>query len=403
MKDEGRKTKEERRGLTGAVAPAAVEAAPNVAVGKGTHVAFEAALEFFLSPLLGFLRDPEVTEVMVNGAERVYVEKRGRVELTRARFDSEADVQAAANNIAQFVGQTLSHERPLLDGRLPDGSRVCIVLGDVASAGTHINIRRFGRATGTPEFLLERAAITPMALEFLSLCVKARRNILVAGGAGAGKTTLVNVLTGAFEEWERVVVIEDTRELQVQRPHVVQLEARPADAYGRGQITVRDLFVTALRMRPDRLVVGEVRRGEALDMIQAMTSGHHGSLTTLHASTPLDACHRLETMALMADVGIPLFALRRQVASAVDVIVQTARLASGRRLVTTISEVDFDDATQTYVINDIFRVPEATVEGEESAAQWTGASAELLRHVQFEGLTGFMEHTRRMLEDGAGA
>ncbi len=403
MKDEGRKTKEERRGLTGAVAPAAVEAAPNVAVGKGTHVAFEAALEFFLSPLLGFLRDPEVTEVMVNGAERVYVEKRGRVELTRARFDSEADVQAAANNIAQFVGQTLSHERPLLDGRLPDGSRVCIVLGDVASAGTHINIRRFGRATGTPEFLLERAAITPMALEFLSLCVKARRNILVAGGAGAGKTTLVNVLTGAFEEWERVVVIEDTRELQVQRPHVVQLEARPADAYGRGQITVRDLFVTALRMRPDRLVVGEVRRGEALDMIQAMTSGHHGSLTTLHASTPLDACHRLETMALMADVGIPLFALRRQVASAVDVIVQTARLASGRRLVTTISEVDFDDATQTYVINDIFRVPEATVEGEEAAAQWTGASAELLRHVQFEGLTGFMEHTRRMLEDGAGA
>jgi pilus assembly protein CpaF len=207
----------------------------------------------------------------------------------------------------------------------------------------------------------------------------------------------VNVLTGAFEEQERVVVIEDTRELQVQRPHVVQLEARPADAYGRGQITVRDLFVTALRMRPDRLVVGEVRRGEALDMIQAMTSGHHGSLTTLHASSPLDACHRLETMALMADVGIPLFALRRQVASAVDVIVQAARLASGRRLVTTISEVDFDDATQTYVINDIFRVPEATVEGEEPAAQWTGASAELLRHVRMEGLSGFMEHTRGML------
>jgi pilus assembly protein CpaF len=397
MKEEGRKKEEGRARLGGAVTPQAVEAAPSVGVGKGTHVAFEAALEFFLSPVLGFLRDPEVTEVMVNGAERVYVEKRGRVELTRARFESEADVQAAANNIAQFVGQTLSHERPLLDGRLPDGSRVCIVLGNVASAGTHINIRRFGRATGTPEFLLEHGAITPMALEFLSLCVKARRNILVAGGAGAGKTTLVNVLTGAFEEWERVVVIEDTRELQVQRPHVVQLEARPADAYGRGQITVRDLFVTALRMRPDRLVVGEVRRGEALDMIQAMTSGHHGSLTTLHASTPLDACHRLETMALMADVGIPLFALRRQVASAVDVIVQTARLSSGRRLVTAISEVDFDDASQTYVINDIFRVPEGGADGNEVAAQWTGASAELLRHVQFEGLTGFMEHTRKML------
>jgi pilus assembly protein CpaF len=382
------------------VQPAAVEAAPAIAAGAGTHAAFEAALSFLLAPLLPFLRDPEVTEVMVNGAEKIYVERRGRVELTRARFESEADVQAAANNIAQFVGQTISHERPLLDGRLPDGSRVCIVLGDVAAAGTHINIRRFGRATGTPEFLLEKGALTPMALEFLSLCVKARRNILVAGGAGSGKTTLVNVLTGAFEEHERVVVIEDTRELQVQRPHVVQMEARPADAYGRGQITVRDLFVTALRMRPDRLVVGEVRRGEALDMIQAMTSGHHGSLTTLHASSPLDACHRLETMALMADVGIPLFALRRQVASAVDVIVQTARLNSGRRLVTSIAEVDFDDAQQTYVINEIFRLQEGAGGGEEVTAQWTGAASALLRHVELEGLAGYMEHTRGMLGGG---
>ena len=389
-----------RRVVKVGAAPATAEVAPAMGAGQGTHAAFEAALEFFLSPVLPFLRDADVTEVMVNGAERIYIEKQGRVELTRARFESEADVQAAANNIAQFVGQTLSHERPLLDGRLPDGSRVCIVLGDaggVAAAGTHINIRRFGRTSGTPEFLLQRAAITPMAMEFLSLCVKARRNILVAGGAGSGKTTLVNVLTGAFEETERIVVIEDTRELQVQRPHVVQLEARPADAHGRGQITVRDLFVTALRMRPDRLVVGEVRRGEALDMIQAMTSGHHGSLTTLHASTPLDACHRLETMALMADVGVPLFALRRQVASAVDVIVQTARLSSGRRLVTTISEVDFDDATQTYLINDIFRMTEAAGQGEEPVAQWTGAPAELLKHVQLEGLGGFMEHNRKML------
>ncbi|HVS72971.1 MAG TPA: ATPase, T2SS/T4P/T4SS family [Phycisphaerae bacterium] len=386
-----------RAARTRTTAPAE-PAAPSIAVGTGTHVAFEAALEFFLAPLLPFLRDPEVTEVMVNGPEKIYVERRGRVELTRARFDSESDVQAAANNIAQFVGQTLTQERPLLDGRLPDGSRVCIVLshaGGLAASGTHINIRRFGRATGTPEFLLEKGALTPMALEFLSLCVKARQNILVAGGAGSGKTTLVNVLTGAFDEQERVVVIEDTRELQVQRPHVVQMEARPADAYGRGQITVRELFVTALRMRPDRLVVGEVRRGEALDMIQAMTSGHHGSLTTLHASSPLDACHRLETMALMADVGIPLFALRRQVASAIDVIVQTARLATGRRLVTSIAEVDFDDATQNYIITDIFRITGA---GDDAAAQWTGQPSHTLGHLRHEGLDQWIQHTRHMLD-----
>ena len=295
-------------------------------VGAGTHAAFEASLEFFLSPLVPLLRDPEVTEIMVNGPEKIYVERAGRLTLTNARFATEADVQAAANNIAQFVGQPLTADRPMLDGRLPDGSRICIVLGQVAAAGTHINIRRFARNTATPAFLLERKSVSPMAMEFLMLAVKGFRNIVVAGGAGSGKTTVVNVLTNAFAEDERIVVIEDTRELQMQRPHVVQMEARPADIYGRGLVTVRDLFVTSLRMRPDRIVVGEVRRGEALDMIQALTSGHHGSMTTVHASSPADTCYRLETLALMADVGIPLQALRRQIAGAIDLVVQTSRL-----------------------------------------------------------------------------
>ncbi len=369
---------------------------PVMRAGTGTHAAFEASLEFFLAPLVPLLRDPEVNEIMVNGPEKIYVEKAGQVILTSARFATEADVQAAANNIAQFVGQPLTHERPLLDGRLPDGSRVCVVMGKLASTGTHINIRRFARNTASPEFLISRKAVTPMAMEFLLLAVRGHRNIVVSGGSGSGKTTAVNVLTNGFGEDERIVVIEDTRELQVQRKHVVQLEARPADAYGRGQVTVRDLFVTALRMRPDRIVVGEVRRGEALDMIQAMTSGHHGAMTTVHASSPADTCYRLETLALMADIGIPLHALRRQVASAIDIIVQTARLPSGRRLITAISEVDLDETTQNYRIVDIFRLAE-DAQGEPEL-EWTRTRPATLVQLKFEGLLNEMVLTKPMLD-----
>jgi pilus assembly protein CpaF len=271
---------------------------------------------------------------------------------------------------------------------------VCVILGKIASTGTHINIRRFGLNTATPAFLLQKEAITPMALEFLQLCVKAHRNIVVSGGAGSGKTTAVNVLSGSFDPHERILVIEDTRELQVQQPHVVQMESRTADAYGRGQITVRDLFIAALRMRPDRIVVGEVRRGEALDMIQAMTSGHHGSLTTLHASSTADTCYRLETMALLADVGIPLFALRRQVASAVDIIVQAARLPSGRRLITDIAECHFDEKTENYVITDLFRLDD---DQEMPRLAWTGVKPAALEQLRFEGLVDQMVLTKPML------
>ena len=366
---------------------------------SGRLSAFEASLEFFLHPIMPFFRDPDVSEIMVNGADQIYIEKAGRITLTNATFASETDVRAAASNIAQFVGQDLSLERPLLDGRLPDGSRVCIVFGAIASKGTQISIRRFARAAVTPEFLLQRDAITPMAVEFLMLAVKAHRNIIVSGGSGSGKTTLVNVLTLGIADDERIIVIEDTRELQVQRPHVLQLEARPADAYGRGQVTVRELFITALRMRPDRLVVGEVRRGEALDMLQAMTSGHHGSMTTLHASSPVDTCHRLETMALMADVAIPLFALRRQIASAIDLIVQTARHSDGRRNTTAISEVHFDEKADHYVINDIFSM---TGEGNDRKLVYTGNSSDTLKLILAEGLRDQMVHTQPMLS-AAGA
>ena len=334
---------------------------------------------------------------MGNGPDHIYIEKNGLLQRTPARFASESDVQAAASNIAQFVGQPLSQDRPILDGRLPDGSRVCIILGPIADSGTQINIRRFIRNAVNADFLLQRNAITPMAIEFLLLAVKAHRNVLVAGGAGSGKTTLLNVLTTAFGDSERIVVIEDTRELQVQKEHVVQLEARPADAYGRGQISVRDLFVTSLRMRPDRIVVGEVRRGEALDMIQAMTSGHRGALASLHAATAADACRRLETMALMADVGLPLFALRRQVASAIDLLVQTVRLPSGRRMISQISEVAFDETLQSYIITDIFALEG---KGEARQLEWTGKPSNMTEDAGLQAIASEIVLTRPILAAG---
>jgi pilus assembly protein CpaF len=364
---------------------ATTEPAAGGARVDGFAVAYEASTRFFLGPLLPLLEDETISEIMVNGPDRIYIERAGLIERSEARFASEHDLRSAANNIAQFVGKSVSAEEPLLDGRLPDGSRVCIVLGPpIAAGGTSINIRRFLRQAVEPSFLLERRSITPPALETLKLAVMAHQNVIVSGGTGSGKTTLLNILSSYFDDSERIVVIEDTRELQIQKEHVVQLEARPPDPYGRGEITVRDLFVTSLRMRPDRIVVGEVRRGEAIDMIQAMTSGHRGSLATLHASTPADACRRLETMALMADVGLPLAALRRQVASAIDLIVQVNRLSSGRRLVTNLSEVGFDEVTSTYQVEDIFSLQEDS--GGEPMLRWVGRRPRLADEIKWRGL-----------------
>ncbi|MEX2214790.1 MAG: ATPase, T2SS/T4P/T4SS family [Phycisphaeraceae bacterium] len=328
--------------------------------------AFDASLKYFLGPLAELFADDAVSEIIVNGPADVYVERNGQLKRADLRFRSARELLAAANNIAQYVGGTVDAARPILDGRLPDGSRVCIVLPPIVESGAAINIRRFRRAAVLPQFLLDAGAVTPAAIEFLLLAVRAHQNILVSGGTGSGKTTLLNVLSTAFGTNERIVVIEDTRELQVQQRHVVQMEARPADGDGRGRITVRDLFVTSLRMRPDRIIVGEVRREEAMDLIQAMTSGHRGCMATLHASTPSDACHRLETLVLMAGTGLPVAAIRRQIASAIDLIVQTSRLPDGRRMVTHITEVACNDQTHTYEISDLFSLAD---EGQDGAGQ----------------------------------
>jgi pilus assembly protein CpaF len=318
------------------------------------RVVFEETLLQFFAPIRPFLEDPSVTDIMINGPDQVYVERRGRLHLTDARFDSREGLSAALRNAAQFTGKELDAERPILEGRLPDGSRIEAVMPPLAPDGPHVSIRRFFRETLTVRRLVEFGALTPDAAQLLRAIVGSKLNVVVAGGTGSGKTSMLNALASYVPPGERVVVIEDSRELQLQRDHVVQLEARPPGPKGRGAVSIRDLFRATLRMRPDRIVVGEIRGGEALDLVQAMTSGHGGCLTTLHATYPRDTLTRLETMAMMSGVEMPLAAIRTQIGSAVQFIVQTARVQDGTRKVTHISEVrGYDQANSTYLLVDI--------------------------------------------------
>ena len=316
---------------------------------------FEETLLQFLAPIRKYLDDPTVSEVMINGPDQIYVERRGQLELTPAKFASKEALAAAMRNCAQYVGKYFDEQRPILEGRLPDGSRIEALFPPVAPDGPSVSIRRFFKETLTVQRLVGFGALTEDAATALHAFVASKMNVLVAGGTGSGKTSMLNALSSYIPDGERVVVIEDTRELQLQRAHVVQLEARPADSKGRYGVTIRDLFRATLRMRPDRIVVGEIRGGEALDLIQAMTSGHGGCMSTLHATYPRDTLTRLETMAMMSDLGMPLVALRIQLASAVNIICQVSRLQDGSRKVTHITEVlDFDMVTSTYRMQDIF-------------------------------------------------
>lgn len=316
---------------------------------------FEQTLREFFEPIVPFLDDTSVSEVMINGPTQIYIERQGKLELTNARFGSREALMAALRNLSQFVGKHISDERPILEGRLPDGSRVEAMIPPIAPDGPHIAIRRFAKDTLTVEKLVRLGAMPGIAAAFLQACVIAKLNILIAGGTGSGKTSMLNALSGFIPDTERVVVIEDSREIQFQKPHVVQLEARPADPWGRGAISIRDLFRATLRMRPDRVIVGEIRGGEALDIVQAMTSGHGGCMGTLHASYPRDTLTRLETMAMMSDVEMPLTAMRAQIGSAVQLIVQVSRLQDGSRKITHISEVlGFDVERHAYHIQHLF-------------------------------------------------
>jgi pilus assembly protein CpaF len=318
-----------------------------------SHV-YEKSLRSFLEPILSYLDDPSVSEVMINGPDVIYVERRGQLSRVDARFSSQEALLSALRNIAQFVGRPLDSYHPILEGRLPDGSRIEALLPPISPDGPSVAIRRFSKDTLTIDKLLSFGSLTPDSAQMLAALVAAKQNIIVSGGTGSGKTSLLNCLSSFIPEGDRVVVIEDARELQLQQAHVVQLEGRPADARGKGQITIRDLFKATLRMRPDRIVVGEIRGGEALELIQAMTSGHGGCMSTVHASYPKDSLSRLETMALMSSVELPLSALRSQISSAIDVIVQVGRVRDGSRRVTHITEVLGCDEHNQYQLQDLF-------------------------------------------------
>src|SRR3954452_15774073 len=292
-----------------------------------------------LGPLEPLLSDPRVDEVMVNGPGEVWVERGGRIEPTSVRFASEAELMHSIERILAPLGRRVDEASPLCDARLPDGSRVNVVIPPLALGGPCLTIRRFRRHGFSLQDLVAGGTLTAPLAAFLEACVRARATVLVSGGTGSGKTTTLNALSGAIPDGERIVTIEDAAELRLRQRHVVRLEARPANVEGRGEVTIRTLVANALRMRPDRIVVGEVRGAEALDMLQALNTGHDGSLTTVHANSPHDALRRLETLGLMAGVGLPHAAVSEQVANAIDLVVHQARAADGSRRVESVAEV----------------------------------------------------------------
>ena len=336
---------------------------------------FERTILHFLEPVGEFLRDPTVTEIMVNGPDEIYIERRGQLTLTEARFPDESSLMAAIRNILQYVGKRVTTEVPMVDARLPDGSRVHVAMPPCSRKGILLTIRKFSRQAFDMDFLVKSGCLSELSRDFLILCIGTEKNLLVSGGTSSGKTSLLNVMSEYIQSERRIVVIEESAELQLRQPHVLSLEGRGPDRYGRGEVTIRELFKNSLRMRPDRVIVGECRGGEALDMIQAMTSGHAGSMTTLHADSPVDALHRLETMAMMSTVDIPLAALRAQVASAIHVIVQMMRFADGGRRVVQISQVLALDTHGRYQVEDLFvlRLPAGERDLAKAVLQWTGA------------------------------
>jgi pilus assembly protein CpaF len=291
-------------------------------------------------PLEPYLRDPEVTEIMVNGHDQIYVERGGRLFPLEVAFADEGHLRRTIDKIVSRVGRRVDEASPMVDARLPDGSRVNAVVPPVALDGSLLTIRKFAADPFSVEDLINFGTLTPPVAELLEACVRGRLNILIGGGSGAGKTTTLNVLSSFIPGDERIVTIEDAAELQLRQEHVVRMESRPANLEGRGQIAIRDLVRNALRMRPDRIVVGEVRDAAALDMLQAMNTGHDGSITTVHANAPRDSLSRLETMVLMAATDLPQRAVREQMASAIHLIVHQARLRDGTRRITHITEVE---------------------------------------------------------------
>jgi pilus assembly protein CpaF len=353
-----------------------------------------------LGPIEPLLRDDTVTEVLVNGPYQVYIERNGILEEAGIRFQDNTEVMRIIDRIVMPLGRRVDESSPMVDARLPDGSRVNVIIPPLSLVGPCISIRKFAKAVFSAQDLLRVETVTQEMVDFLQACVRARLNIVISGGTSTGKTTLLNVLSGFLPGNERIVTIEDAAELQLNQRHVVRLEGRPPNVEGRGEVTIRQLVINALRMRPDRIVVGEVRGGEALDMLQAMNTGHDGSLTTAHSNTPRDTLHRVETMVLMAGMDLPLRAVREQIASAFDLIVHLDRLADGGRKVVQISEVQGMEG-DVIVMQDIFRyiqtgIQNGRVEGYFTA---TGVRPKFMDKIEAQGIqvpaTMFVPSQRR--------
>ncbi|WP_414717606.1 CpaF family protein [Steroidobacter sp.] len=341
-----------------------------------------------LGPLEPLLADKTVSDILVNGARQVYVERRGKLELTNIAFSNDAHLMNIIDRIVSAVGRRVDESSPMVDARLKDGSRVNAIIPPLALDGPVLSIRRFAVELLTVDDLIRLGSLTSALSQVMSAIVKTRLNVVVSGGTGAGKTTLLNLMSGFIPDTDRIVTIEDSAELQLQQPHVVRLETRPPNIEGRGAITQRDLVRNSLRMRPDRIVLGEVRGGEALDMLQAMNTGHDGSLTTIHANTPRDALGRIENMVSMTGISFPTKALRSQIASAIDIVIQVERMEDGRRRVVSLQEIngmegDTITSTELFAFERLGVDAKGNVLGELKA---TGIVPAFLRDVHARGI-----------------
>ncbi|HEY2253538.1 MAG TPA: CpaF family protein [Planctomycetaceae bacterium] len=343
---------------------------------------------FGLGPLEPLLHDPTISDILVNGPKTVYVERRGRLELTDVDFGDEPHLLQIVQRIVGRVGRRIDETSPMADARLADGSRVNAIIPPLALDGSLLCIRRFSTRPLKAEDLISKQSIAPQMVQFLAACVQSRRNILISGGTGSGKTTLLNLLSGYIPEDERIATIEDAAELRLQQRHVVRMETRPPNVEGEGQVTSRDLVRNALRMRPDRVVIGESRGPEALDMLQAMNTGHDGSMTTLHANTTRDALSRMEMMVGMAGFDMPIWVIRKQIASAVQIVIQASRLTGGVRKITNISEITGMEG-EIISMHDIFTFKQTGLDANRVAQGHfvsTGIRPKCLEHLQVMGV-----------------
>ena len=323
---------------------------------------FWASMESFFGPIWQYVDDPKISEIMVNGPHEIFIEQRGQLERAPVRFTEEG-LRAAIMNVAQFVGKRVNEENPYMDARLPDGSRVAIVVPPCSRKGPAISIRKFSKEKLTIKDLIKFGSMSEDLVAFLEICVKLRKNSIISGGTSSGKTSLLNVISALIPNDQRIIVIEDSAELQLQQEHVLPLESKPPDKHGKGEVTLRELVRASLRLRPDRVVVGEVRGGEALDLLQAMNTGHSGSLATIHASSPAQTLSRLETLTLFSGLDLPIVAIREQVSTAIDIIIQAARLQDGSRKVTHVSQVLPLSPEGRYRVQDIYRFVRSGTEG----------------------------------------